>query len=78
MVEARKDIRHEPASRANRCRWRRAVKQIRALTRRYDAGLTCLDERLSQTNAPMAGSRFNGGPMASVKQIQVTFRLRRT
>jgi hypothetical protein len=25
MVEARKDIRYEPASRANRCRWRRAV-----------------------------------------------------
>jgi hypothetical protein len=33
----------------------------------------CLDERLSQTNAAMAGSRFYGGPMASVKQVQVTF-----
>jgi SAM-dependent methyltransferase len=46
MVEARNDMRYEPASCANRCRWRRAVKQIRALTRRSDAPVGSQHERI--------------------------------
>jgi hypothetical protein len=38
--------------------------QVLGFSRRYDAGLNCLDARLSRTNAAMAGSRFYGGPMA--------------